>query len=72
MIPVLDRSHLLALCKDADKVGLVVESAVIAYLRCAQRCIYEQITRLGHTKVIYISDERDSGLLLEEVTESGI
>ena len=57
MIPIFDRSHILALCEDADKVRLVVEAAVIAYLGSAQRGAGEKITGLGHTQVIDICYE---------------
>ena len=33
MIPVLYRSHVLALGENADEVRFIVESAVIAYFR---------------------------------------
>ena len=69
MVPVLDRSHILTLCKYADEIGLVVEAAVIAYLRGAQGRAGQKITGLCYPKVIDICNERDTCLLLEEMAE---
>ena len=69
MVPVLDRSHILTLCKYADEIGLVVEAAVIAYLRGTQGRAGQKITGLCYPKVIDIGNERDTCLLLEEMAE---
>ena len=41
VIPVFDRSHILSLSEYPDEIRLVVEAAVIAYLRSAQRRVYQ-------------------------------
>ena len=66
---VFDRCHLLLLREYAYEVGLVVETAVIAYFRCSRRCVYEQVAGLCNTQVVNMSDEGYSRLLLEEVAE---
>lgn len=57
MIPVLDRSHILPLREYTYEIGLVIEAAVIAYFRSAQRRTCEQVACLGYTKVVDICDE---------------
>ena len=69
MVPIFDSGHILTLCKYADEIGLIVETAVIAYLRGAQGCARQKIARLCNSKVIDIGNERDTCLLLEEMAE---
>lgn len=57
MIPILNRSHILAFSKDADEVRLIVEAAVIAYLGCTQGSAGQKITGLGYSKIIDICYE---------------
>ena len=72
MIPILYRGHIFSFCKDSDEVGFVVESAVIAYLRCTQVCIGKQIACFRNPEIIDICYEGYAGLLLEEVAEGGV
>ena len=72
MIPILDRGHIFSFRKQPDEVGLVVESTVIAYLRCAEVCVGEQIAGFGNSEIVDIGYEGYSCLLLEEVTESRV
>ena len=72
MIPILYRGHIFSFGKESDEVGLVVESAVIAYLRGTQVCIGKQIACFRNPEIIDICYEGYAGLLLEEVAESGI
>ena len=57
MIPILYRSHVLALGENADEVRFIVESAVIAYLGSTQRGIGQKIAGFGYTQIIDICYE---------------
>lgn len=72
MVPVFDRSHILSFGEDPDEIGLVVETAVIADFRCAERRICQQFTSFCYSEVVYIGDEGYAGLSLEEMTECRI
>ena len=72
MIPIFDRSHIFSFRKEPDEVGLVVESAVIAYFGCAQVCVCKQVAGFCHPEVVDVGDEGDACLLLEEMAECGI
>ena len=72
MVPIFDRSHILSFREDPDEVGFVVETAVIAYFRCAERRVCQQLACFCHSEVVYIGDEGYAGLSLEEMTECRI
>jgi hypothetical protein len=57
MIPILYRSHVLALGENADEVRFIVESAVIAYFGCTQRGTGQKIAGFGYTQIIDICYE---------------
>ena len=69
MIPILYRGHIFSFCKDPDEVGLVVEAAVVAYLRGAQGSVCKQVAGLGNSEVVHVCDEGNAGLSLEEMAE---
>ena len=72
MIPILDRGHIFSFRKQPDEVGLVVESTVIAYLRCAEVCVGEQIAGFGNSEIVDIGYEGNTRLFLEEMAEGGV
>lgn len=69
MIPIFYRGHIFSFSEDPYEVGLVVESAVIAYLRRAQCCICKQVAGFGDSQIVHIRDERDARLSLKEMAE---
>ena len=69
MVPILDRGHILTFGKYADEIGLIIEAAIIAYLRSAQRCAGQKVAGLCNPQVIDVGNERDTCLLLEEMAE---
>ena len=72
MIPIFDRSHIFSFCKEPNEIRLVVEAAVIAYFRCTESGVRQQVASLCNPQVVDISDERNARLSLEEMTECGI
>ena len=69
MIPILYRGHIFSFSKDPDEVGLIVESAVVAYLRGTQGGVCKQVAGLGDPEIVHVCDEGNSGLSLEEMAE---
>ena len=69
MIPIFNRGHIFSFGEYPDEVGLVVEAAVVAYLRCASGGAGQQVAGLCHSQVVDIGDEGYAGLSLEEMAE---
>lgn len=57
MIPVLDRGHVLSLGKYPDEVGLVVESAFIAYFRSAEGGVGQQVACFCNSEIVHVCYE---------------
>ena len=57
MIPIFNRGHIFSFCKEPDEVGLVVEAAVIAYLRGAESGVCKQVAGLCNPEVVDVCDE---------------